>query len=75
MIKLGQMVLEGVIRVHKSRRTSDSGSKSESKHDSRRPDRANGKNRCSHRCNVHEIEECHDDMADLNKQVQSLFYS
>ena len=33
------------------------------------------KNRCSHRCNVHEInEECHDDIGDLTEQVQSLFY-
>ena len=54
--------------------------KSESKRDStRRPDGAIRKNsrKCSHRCNVHEIEECHDDslMEDLNEQVQSLFYS
>ena len=30
----------------------------------RRPDRVNGKNRCLHRCNVHDIdneEDCHDD--------------
>ena len=35
------------------------------------------KNRCSQRCNVHEIEECHDEssMEDLNEQVQCLFYS
>ena len=53
---------------------SSKGSKYESKHDSRRPNRVNGK--CSHKCRVHEvIEECHDDMEDLNEQVQSLFYA
>ena len=47
--------------------------KSELKRDSRKPSKANG--RCTHKCRVHEINECHDDMEDLNEQVQSLFYS
>ena len=46
---------------------------SESKHDSRKPSKANG--RCTHKCRVHEINECQNDMEDLNEQVQSLFYS
>ena len=52
--------------------------KSESRHDSRRPNEAR-KNRCSHKCCVHEIheDECHEDSSveDLNEQVQSLFYA
>ena len=59
-------------------RSTDSGSKSESRCDSRRSHGANRKNKCSHRCNVHDIdieEECHDDMEDLTDQVQSLFYA
>ena len=55
-------------------RSSKGSSKSESRCDSRRPNRANGK--CLHKCRVHEVnEECHDDMEDLNEQVQSLFYA
>ena len=46
-------------------------SKAESKHDSR--SKTNG--RCSYKCRVHEVDECHDDMEDLSEQVQSLFYS
>ena len=50
--------------------------------DSRRPNGANSfnrKNRCSHRCNVHDIDienDCHDDNSvdDLADQVQPLFY-
>ena len=42
---------------------------SESKHDSRRPNGAR-----KNKCNVHEIEECQNDMEDLAEQVQSLFY-
>ena len=46
---------------------------SESKCDSQRPDGVNRKNRCLHRCNIHEIheDEFHDDssMKDLNEQV------
>ena len=46
--------------------------KSESRCDSIRSDRT--KRKCSHRCNMHEIEECHDDgMEDLMDQFQSLF--
>ena len=48
-------------------------SKFESKHDSRKPSKANG--RRTHKCRVHEINECQNDMEDLNEQVQSLFYS
>ena len=49
--------------------------KSESKCDSRRPNGARKKsNKCSHRCNVHEIKECQNDMESLTEQVQSLFY-
>ena len=49
-------------------------SKPESKCDSRRPSRVNGK--CLHKCRVHEVnKECHDNMEDLNEQVQSLFYA
>ena len=47
--------------------------KSESRHDSRKPRQANS--RYTHKCRVHEINECQDDMEDLSKQVQSLFYS
>ena len=48
--------------------------KSESKRDSRKPRQATGK--CTHKCKVHEVnEECHDDMGNLNEQVQSLFYA
>ena len=47
--------------------------KSESKHDSRKPSKANG--RYTHKCRVHEINECQNDMENLNEQVQSLFYS
>ena len=47
----------------------------ESKHDSRKPSKANGNGRCTHKCRVHEINECQNDMEDLNEQVQSLFYS
>ena len=46
---------------------------SESKRDSRKPSKAYGK--CTHKCRVHEINECQNDMEDLNEQVQSLFYS
>ena len=51
--------------------------KSESEHDSRKLSKANGKgsSKCLHKCKIHEINECHDDMEDLNEQVQSLFYS
>ena len=49
-------------------------SESESKRDSKRPRQANG-NRCTHKCRVHVINECHDDMEDLSEQVQLLFYS
>ena len=45
----------------------------ESKCDSRKPSKANG--RCTHKCRVHEINECQNDMDNLNEQVQSLFYS
>ena len=47
----------------------------ESNVDSRRPKRANGNGKCTHRCKVHEISKCQDDMDDLNDQVRSLFYS
>ena len=51
----------------------------ESKRDSRKPRQANGNGngngKCTHRCKVHEICECQNDMDDLNDQVQSLFYS
>ena len=53
----------------------ESKSKSESGRDSRRPSRANGMGKCSHKCEFHEINECHDDMNDLEEQVQSLFYN
>ena len=46
-------------------------SKAESKCDSRRA--SNGS--CSHKCRVHEINECQNDMEDLTEQVQSLFYN
>ena len=47
----------------------------ESKCDSRRPNGARkNSNKYSHKCNVHDIEECQDDMEDLTEQVQSLFY-
>ena len=40
----------------------------ESKHDSRRPNGARKNfNKCSHKCNVHEIEECQNDMEDLTE--------
>ena len=42
--------------------------KSESKHDSRKPSKVNG--RCTHKCRVHKIKECQNDMEDLNEQVQ-----
>ena len=49
-------------------------SESESKCDSRRPRQAN-RNKCTHKCRVHEVnEECHDDMENLTEQVQSLVY-
>ena len=35
----------------------------------------NGNGKCSHKCRVYEVNECHDDMEDLNEQVQSLFYA
>ena len=41
--------------------------------DSRKPRQANGK--CTHKCRVHEINECQNDMEDLSEQIQSLFYS
>ena len=58
-------------------RSSKGSSKSESKCDSRRPGRANGNGngKCLHKCRVHQVNECHDDMEDLNEQVQSLFYA
>ena len=31
--------------------------------------------KCTHRCYIHEMNECHDYMEDLQDQVQSLFYS
>ena len=40
---------------------------SESKCDSRKPSKAYGK--CTHKCRVHEINECQNDMEDLNEQV------
>ena len=55
-------------------RSEKGSSKSESGHDSRKLSKAKGK--CSHNCRFHEVnEECHDDMEDLNEQVQSLFYA
>ena len=45
----------------------------ESKCDSRKPRQATGK--CTHKCRVHEINECQNEMEDLSEQVQSLFYS
>ena len=42
----------------------------------KRSDRTNGR-KCIHKCNVHEIRECHDDensVEVLKEQVQSLFY-
>ena len=50
-------------------------SNSESKHDSRRPRQANEKKCTRCKCRVHEISKCQNDMDDLSKQVQSLFYS
>ena len=47
--------------------------KAKSKHDSRKPSKANG--RCTHKCRVHEINRCQNNMEDLSEQVQSLFYS
>ena len=45
----------------KSKYRSERGSsKAESKRDSRKPSKAN--DRCSHKCRVHEVNECHDDM-------------
>ena len=47
---------------------------SESKHDSRKLSKANG--RCTHKCRVHEVNnKCQNDMEDLSEEVQSLFYS
>ena len=55
-------------------RSSKGSSKSESRRDSRKLSKANGK--CSHTCRFHEVnEESHDDMNDLEEQVQSLFYN
>ena len=54
-------------------RSEKGSSKSESRRDSRKPSKAIG--RCSHKCRIHEVNECHDDMEDLSEQVQSLFYS
>ena len=54
----------------KSSRFSKGSSKFESKCDSRRPSRANGNGKCSHKCRVHEKNECQDDMENLTEQVQ-----
>ena len=40
-----------------------------------RPSKAKANGKCSHKCRVHEINECQDDMNDLEEQVQSLFYN
>ena len=70
------IIVEGKNHFESKCRSKRGSSKSESKHDSRRPSRANGNGKCSHKCRVHEVnEECHDDLEDLNEQVQSLFYS
>ena len=52
---------------------SQGSNKSESKCDSRKPSKANVK--CTHKCRIHEINKCQNDMEDLSGQVQLLFYS
>ena len=55
--------------------TNNSSRSSEGSNLRKRLFRTNGR-KCTHRCNVHEIEECHDDnsVENLMEQVQSFFY-
>ena len=67
--------MEKFVIIVGGKTTSESKCNAESKCDSRKPSKANGNGRCTHKCRVHEINECQNDMEDLNEQVQSLFYS